>query len=89
MADLTPLESAVLAHGIRSRLVRNINDLDVHMLEAGHESRGRPLVLLLHGFSGARLFLEKGDVAARRGRIPCRSARSAGLRTQHGVGRGL
>ena len=50
MADLTPLESAVLAPGIRSRFVRDINGLDVHVLEAGHETRGRPLVLLLHGF---------------------------------------
>jgi pimeloyl-ACP methyl ester carboxylesterase len=50
MADLTPLESAVLARGIRSRFVRNINGLDMHVLEAGHETPGRPLVLLLHGF---------------------------------------
>ena len=50
MADLTPLESAALARGIRSRFMRNINGLDVHVLEAGHETRGRPLVLLLHGF---------------------------------------
>jgi hypothetical protein len=50
MTDLTPLESAVLARGIRSRFVRNINGLDMHVLEAGFEARGRPLVLLLHGF---------------------------------------
>jgi pimeloyl-ACP methyl ester carboxylesterase len=50
MTDLTPLESAVLAHGIRSRFVHKINGLDVHVLEAGHQTRGQPLVLLLHGF---------------------------------------
>jgi pimeloyl-ACP methyl ester carboxylesterase len=50
MADLTPLENAVLPRGIRSRFVHNINGLDVDVLEAGRETRGRPLVLLLHGF---------------------------------------
>ena len=41
--------------GIRSRLVSNVNGLTMHLLEAGFETggvetRGRPLVLLLHGF---------------------------------------
>src|SRR5262245_8335376 len=36
--------------GIRSRTVANVNGLTVHMLEAGFETAGRPLVLLLHGF---------------------------------------
>src|SRR5207237_2552787 len=36
--------------GVRSRFARNINSLDMHMLEAGFEAKGRPLVLLLHGF---------------------------------------
>src|SRR5271166_1960381 len=47
---MTPLESAVLGPGIRSRFVPDINGLRVHMLEAGFEAMGRPLVLLLHGF---------------------------------------
>jgi pimeloyl-ACP methyl ester carboxylesterase len=47
---MSPLETAALAPGIRSRFVQNINGLRVHMLEAGFEARGRPLVLLLHGF---------------------------------------
>ena len=38
MPDLTPLESAVLARGICSRVVRNINGLDAHVLESGHET---------------------------------------------------
>jgi pimeloyl-ACP methyl ester carboxylesterase len=35
---------------IRSRLVEGINGLTMHVLEAGFESKGRPCVLLLHGF---------------------------------------
>src|SRR6267142_1801927 len=47
---MTPLETGTLAPGIRSRFARNINGLDMHVLEAGFEAKGRPLVLLLHGF---------------------------------------
>jgi len=36
--------------GIRSRQIANVNGLTVHILEAGHETPGRPAVLLLHGF---------------------------------------
>ena len=50
MTDLPPLETAALAPGIRSRFASDINGLRVHMLEAGFEAKGRPLVLLLHGF---------------------------------------
>jgi pimeloyl-ACP methyl ester carboxylesterase len=39
-----------LPSGIRSRFVENINGLRMHMLEAGYETRGRPCILLLHGF---------------------------------------
>jgi pimeloyl-ACP methyl ester carboxylesterase len=39
-----------LPAGIRSRIVNNINGLAIHMLEAGFETNGRPLILLLHGF---------------------------------------
>src|SRR5258707_5067424 len=35
---------------IRSRYVDNINGLRMHVLEAGFETKGRPCVLLLHGF---------------------------------------
>ena len=35
---------------IRSRQVAGVNGLDMHVLEAGHETPGRPLLLLLHGF---------------------------------------
>src|SRR3984957_2688907 len=47
---MKPLDTAVLPSGIRSRFVDDINGLRVHILEAGHETPGRPLVLLLHGF---------------------------------------
>ena len=35
---------------IRSRYVENINGLRIHVLESGFETRGRPCLLLLHGF---------------------------------------
>ena len=35
---------------IRSRYVDGINGLRMHVLEAGYETRGRPCLLLLHGF---------------------------------------
>jgi pimeloyl-ACP methyl ester carboxylesterase len=39
-----------LPTGIRSRFVDGVNGLRVHVLEAGFEPRGRPGLLLLHGF---------------------------------------
>src|SRR5215831_1323202 len=50
MTDIGPLESAALAPGIPSRFAPDINGLRIHILEAGFEAGGRPLVLLLHGF---------------------------------------
>ena len=47
MTTLAPLP---LPPGIRTRFVDNHNGLRMHVLEAGHESSGRPLLLLLHGF---------------------------------------
>lgn len=41
---------STLAAGIRSRFVRNVNGLTVHILEAGFEQKGCPCILLLHGF---------------------------------------
>src|SRR5881392_1588475 len=46
----TPLETATLPPGIRSRFVRGVDGLDIHILEAGYAPADRPLVLLLHGF---------------------------------------
>ncbi|HZR85612.1 MAG TPA: alpha/beta fold hydrolase [Bradyrhizobium sp.] len=47
---MTPLAPIPLPSSIRSRTVENINGLGMHVLEAGFETRGRPCVLLLHGF---------------------------------------
>jgi len=43
-------DSATLPEGVRSRLMPDVNGLSMHILEAGFEQAGRPLVLLLHGF---------------------------------------
>jgi pimeloyl-ACP methyl ester carboxylesterase len=50
MTELAPLDYVVLPSGVRSRFVRDINGLRMHVLEAGFEDRDRPLILLLHGF---------------------------------------
>lgn len=50
MPDFEPYSSAILPPGIRSRFVEGVNGLRMHILEAGFEGAGRPLVLLLHGF---------------------------------------
>jgi pimeloyl-ACP methyl ester carboxylesterase len=47
---MQPLPSSVLSQGVRARILPGINGLDIHVLEAGFESKGRPAVLLLHGF---------------------------------------
>ncbi len=45
-----PMTREMLPAGVRSRIIRGINGLDMHVLEAGGEAPGQPLVLLLHGF---------------------------------------
>jgi pimeloyl-ACP methyl ester carboxylesterase len=50
MTELPPLPDNVLPPRIRSRFVSSINGLSMHVLEAGFETRDRPIVLLLHGF---------------------------------------
>lgn len=47
---MQPLDTPTLPPGIRARFVRDVNGLDLHVLEAGFAPAGRPLVLLLHGF---------------------------------------
>src|SRR3984957_6262085 len=46
----TTFPAVPLPSSIRSRFVDGINGLSVHVLEAGYENKGRPCVLLLHGF---------------------------------------
>jgi pimeloyl-ACP methyl ester carboxylesterase len=48
--NVSPLPSVPLPSNIRSRFVDNVNGLRMHVLEAGFETRGRPCILLLHGF---------------------------------------
>jgi pimeloyl-ACP methyl ester carboxylesterase len=48
--NTTTLPDIPLPAGIRSRFVDGINGLRMHVLEAGFETKGRPCVLLLHGF---------------------------------------
>jgi pimeloyl-ACP methyl ester carboxylesterase len=50
VSNLPPYGNSTLPTGIRSRIVKNINGLAIHMLEAGFETKGRPCILLLHGF---------------------------------------
>jgi len=50
IANLPPYGNGTLPGSIRSRFVEGVNGMTVHMLEAGFETKGRPAVLLLHGF---------------------------------------
>ena len=50
MATLSVLAPELLPAGVRSRFIPGINGLSMHVLEAGFQTGGRPLVLLLHGF---------------------------------------
>ncbi len=49
-SGLPPYGNGTLPPGVRARLIPNINGLTVNILEAGFETPGRPLVLMLHGF---------------------------------------
>lgn len=48
MTALDPLDHPTLPAGITARFVPGVNGLDMHVLECGE--RGRPCLLLLHGF---------------------------------------
>ena len=50
MSTTISLPDLPLPSSIRSRHVDGINGLTMHVLEAGFESKGRPCLLLLHGF---------------------------------------
>jgi len=49
-SKLPPYGNGTLPAGVRSRQIAGVNGLSVHILEAGYETQGRPLVLMLHGF---------------------------------------
>jgi len=48
--DVVPYGPEIIASGVRSRFVNDINGLRMHILEAGFEVKDRPAILLLHGF---------------------------------------
>src|SRR5258708_33049254 len=50
LTELVPLDRSLLPAGIRARFVERVNDLKIHILEAGDDRPGRPCLLLLHGF---------------------------------------
>jgi pimeloyl-ACP methyl ester carboxylesterase len=50
MMEPVMLPPLPLPAAIRSRVLPGINGLAMHILEAGHETPGRPCLLLLHGF---------------------------------------
>src|SRR5215472_4334152 len=50
VTQLPPYGNGTIPPGIRSRVVRDVNGLNMHVLEAGFDGQGRPLVVLLHGF---------------------------------------
>src|ERR1700742_3063354 len=50
MTPTADLPGLPLPAGIRSRVLDDINGLNMHVLEAGYEDTGRPMLLLLHGF---------------------------------------
>lgn len=50
MASTVPFTDGVLPPDIRSRLVPSVNRITVHVIEAGFEVPGHPVLLLLHGF---------------------------------------
>jgi hypothetical protein len=47
---LAPLDTRHLPAGVHSRFVDGVNGLRMHVLEAGQQKPGQPLLLLLHGF---------------------------------------
>ena len=49
-ASVPPFGNSTISLAIRSRMLNDINGLAIHVLEAGFETKGRPCILLLHGF---------------------------------------
>src|ERR1041385_2326696 len=50
MSELAGYAENALPSGIRARFVDDVNGLRIHVLETGFETKGRPCLLLLHGF---------------------------------------
>ena len=86
---MTALPDIPLPPTIRSRYVENINGLRMHVLEAGYETKGRPCVLLLHGFPELAYSWRKVMPAAGRSRLSRHRAGPARLWPHHRLGCGL
>ena len=54
MASLPPYGNGTLPPSIRSRVIAGVNGMNVHILEAGHETPGRPALLLHELHAAAR-----------------------------------
>ncbi|MDE0945192.1 MAG: alpha/beta hydrolase [Alphaproteobacteria bacterium] len=50
MQNPTTYDPDILPQGVRSRILSDINGLDMHVLEAGFEGQNKPCLILLHGF---------------------------------------
>ncbi len=50
VSALPPYGNGTIPPGIRSRMIDKVNGMNVHILESGFETAGRPLVVLIHGF---------------------------------------
>ena len=48
--EFRPYQAKDLPTGVRSRLIKNVNGIDRHILEAGFLKKDSQLILLLHGF---------------------------------------
>ena len=81
MTELLP--DIPLPSSIRSRFVEGINGLRMHVLEAGYETRGRPCVLLLHGFPELAYSWRKVMPRLGGGRLSRDRAGPARLRPHH------
>jgi hypothetical protein len=85
IASLPPYGNGTIPSSIRARVVRNVNGLNVHMLEAGFETPGRPAVLLLHGFPELAYSWRKVMCHCRQAFTSSRPI--SGLRARHRLGR--
>ena len=86
-ANLPPYGNGTLPSGVRSRPIANVNGLTVHILEAGYEVPGRPVVLLLHGFPELAYSWRKVMLPLAAAEYHVIAPRTAGIRPHHRMGR--
>ena len=88
-SKLPPYGNGTLPASIRSRHIANVNGMTVHILEAGYETPGRPVVLLLHGFPELAYSWRKVMPSSGGRRLSRDRAGSARLWPHHWLGRFL